>query len=550
MSETNTPGKNYLLAIAIDNYKHIRKLNNSVRDTDAVVQLLTTRYQFDAPNIVRLYNTEANEREIYRELKRLALTLTEEDNLLIYFAGHGVYDEVTKEGFWIPVDAEEGEEADYIGNDKIIRYIKAIKARHIFLMADACFSGSLFEETRSDLVERLESQQSRWALTSGRNEVVSDGKPGSHSPFAKSLLSILGRKKIKPVLVSDVVQYVKKQTAKRTKTKQVPIGGPLFIPEDKGGEFVFHPREKMKKKNITRTDFMIHDAQLSILYSDIRKIEAEVIVSSDDEMITMTGGVSEAIRSLTGEIVFEEAQAQVPAKLGEVIVTSGGESWAKYVFHAITIDYETGQRVNADIIEKLTKTCLQKAEKLQAKSLVFPALATGIARADFEEVASAMVDTIGNYLLKTNKLDKITIALKGRRGVNTKSQLYRFYQKSVARAAIINQVAETYKNLRELQNKLAEGNDLLMLLPVIQDMQSQLSAVEKLIENKSDKPARKQSRELKVLMSSLTDKAFTMQQTMPKRSRSQKANVYSRAGRSMIQTINNINRITSNRIKL
>ncbi|MGK0365402.1 MAG: O-acetyl-ADP-ribose deacetylase (regulator of RNase III) [Saprospiraceae bacterium] len=548
MTESTTQGKNYLLAIAIDNYKHIRKLNNSVRDTDAVVQLLTTRYLFDAPNIVRLYNAESNEREIYRELKRLALTLTEEDNLVIYFAGHGIYDEVTKEGFWIPVDAEQGEESDYIGNDKIIRYIKAIKARHIFLMADACFSGSLLTETRSDLQDRLESQASRWVLTSGRNEVVSDGKPGSHSPFAKSLLTILARKKIKPVLVSDVVQYVKKQTAKLTKSKQVPLGGALFIPEDKGGEFIFHPRKKAKEKNITRTDFMIHDAQLCILYSDIRKIEAEVIVSSDDEMITMTGGVSEAIRGLTGEVVFEEAQEQVPAKLGEVIVTSGGKSSAKYIFHAITIDYKTGERVNSDTIEKLTKICLKKAEELQVKTLVFPALATGVARADFEEVASAMVDTIGNYLLKTNKLDKITITLKGRRGVNTKSQLYSFYQKSVARAAIINQVAETYKNLRDLQNKLAEGNDLLMLLPIIQDMQSQLSAVEKLIENKSDQPARKQSRELKVLMSSLTDKAFTMQQTMPLRSG--KADLYSRTGRSVVQTINNINRITMNKIQL
>ncbi len=547
MAKSTTSGKNYLLAIAIDNYKHIRKLNNSVRDTDAVVQLLTTRYQFDAPNIVRLYNTEANEREIYRELKRLALTLTEEDNLVIYFAGHGIYDEITKEGFWIPVDAEEGEEADYIGNDKVIRYIKAIKARHIFLMADACFSGSLLMDTRSSLENRLESQPSRWVLTSGRNEVVSDGRPGSHSPFAKSILGILGRKRIKSVLVSDIVQYAKKQTAKLTKSKQVPLGGALFIPEDKGGEFVFHPREKENKKNITRTDFMIHDAQLSILYSDICKIEAEVIVSSDDEMITMKGGVSEAIRDLTGEVVFEEAQLQVPAKIGDVIVTSAGDSWAKYVFHAITINYETGERVDSNTIEKITKKCLKEAEKRQVRTLVFPALGTGEARVDFEEVASAMVDTIGNYLLKTNKLDKITIALKGRRGVNTKSELYRFYQKSVARAAIINQIAETYKNLRELQNKLADGNDLLMLLPIIQDMQSQLSAVEKLIENKSEKSGRKQSKELKVLMSSLTDKAFSMQQTMPRLSR--KVDLYKRTGRSVVQTINNINRITTNKIR-
>lgn len=548
MEEKKSQGKNYLLAIAIDNYKHVSKLNNSVRDTDALVQLLTTRYQFDAPNVMRLYNAEANEKEIYRELKRLALTLTDEDNLVVYFAGHGIFDEITGEGFWLPVNAKKGEESDFIGNDKIIRYIKAIKARHIFLITDACFSGSLVTDTRSDLTDRLEEKPSRWVLTSGRNEVVSDGKPGENSPFAASVLEILGGKKTGSILVSDIVQYVKKQTAKRTGSKQVPLGGALFIPQDKGGEFIFHPREKTIEKNITRTDFMIHNTQLSILYSDIRKIPAEVIVSSDDERITMMGGVSKAIRKFAGEEVYREAQAQAPAKIGNIVVTSGGKSFAKYIFHAITIDYRTGERVNADTIEDLTKKCLKKAEKLKVKTLIFPALGTGAARADFEEVATAMIDTIGNYLLKTNKLDNITIALKGRRGVNTKSELYRFYQKSVARAAIINQVAETYKNLRSLQDKLSESNDLLMLLPVIQDMQSQLSAVEKLIENKSDKSSRVQSKELKVLMSALTDKAFTMQETIPRYS--QRSSLYKRTNRSVVQTIHNINRVMTNKIKI
>lgn len=542
------PGKNFLLAVAIDKYKHIRKLNNSVRDADAVVQMLTVNYRFEAANITRLYNSEATEKDIYRELKRLAVTLLPEDNLVIYFAGHGVFDDITGEGFWIPVAAEEGEEGDYVGNDKILRYLSAIKARHIFLLSDACFSGSLFANVRSALTDRLEKVPSRWALTSGRNEVVSDGPPGKNSPFAESLLEILEQKKHEHVTASQIVQYVKEQVAKATDGAQVPQGGPLFLKEDKGGEFVFHPRAHEAKKNITRTEFSVHEAALVILYSDITRIEAEVMVSSDDEMISMSGGVSEHIRKAAGEAIFRAAQEQTPAKLGEVIVTPGGDSLADYIFHAITIDHESGERVDADMIEIITKKCLEAAEELGIKSIVFPALGTGAARADFEEVASAMVDTIGNYLLKTNNLAEVTIALKGRRGVNTKSDLYRFYQKATARAAIINQVAETYANLRELQNRLRDDNDIFALLPLIKEMQSELGAVQKIIENKQNKPGRKQSSDLKVLMSALTDKAFTINQTA--NLFDTKKDLMQRTNRSLAQTIGNLNRVMTNKIKI
>lgn len=511
------------------------------------MQLLSTQYQFDAPNIIRLYNQEASEKEIYKELKRLAVTLLEEDNLIIYFAGHGVFDPITKEGSWLPADAEEDSEGDYIGNDKIIRYIKAIKAKHIFLMADACFSGSLLTETR-DFRKRVENLQSRWVLTSGRNEIVSDGKPGTHSPFAASVLEFLRQKHENAPSVSELVQYVKEQVAKRTNNTQVPLGNALFIPQDKGGEFIFHPREKASS-NATRMDFSIHDAQLSILYSDITKIQAQVMVSSDDEMISMTGGVSEAIKKAAGSELKREVQKSIPAELGSVVITSGGKSGAEYIFHCITIDYETGTRVDADTVEKLTKTCLESTVELGLNSIVFPALATGAARADFDEVATAMVDTIGHFLLKSNGINEVTIALKGRRGITRKSDLYRFYQKSVARAAIINQLAETYKNLRTLQDKLAEDNDLFKILPLIQDMQNRLGAVEKVIKNKEGKSSRKQTRELKVLMSALTDHAFTLKETSPFLKK-KSPDIFKKTNRSMAQTLRNLNRVTENKISL
>jgi hypothetical protein len=149
-----------------------------------------------------------------------------------------LYDKVLDEGYWIPVDAELGNNGDYISNAEIIKFLKAIKAHHIVLIIDSCFSGTLAQYKSMEGLERAEEFPSRWLLTSGRQEPVLDGKPGDHSPFAEGILDYLKLHKKDNVLISNLIQYVK--TAVAHNVEQIPLGSPLHGVGDKGGEFVFH----------------------------------------------------------------------------------------------------------------------------------------------------------------------------------------------------------------------------------------------------------------------------------------------------------------------
>ncbi len=233
-------GINYLFVIAIDAYEYCPKLYNCINDANGLIKVLTEKYEFEPANIQTLFNEAATEGNIFNEFRTLIKKITAEDNVIIYFSGHGEYDEVFEEGYWIPVNAQLGAHEDFIPNSKIKNILEAIKAKHIFLIADSCFSGSLFTQFKSaSVAERLENDPSRWGLTAGRNEVVSDGQVGDHSPFSDSLLYHLKESKV-PIGVATLCNRVVENVV--AAADQTPRGEPLKVRGHRGGQFFFHPR--------------------------------------------------------------------------------------------------------------------------------------------------------------------------------------------------------------------------------------------------------------------------------------------------------------------
>jgi formylglycine-generating enzyme len=239
-------GTNYLLAIAIDEYAHLPRLYNCRRDAEALIQLLTENYSFEPANVTALFDAEATLDQIDAVFEHLIDRVKPNDNLVIYYSGHGEYSRKRQEGFWIPVDAGQGKYTQYLANDSIRRFVNQIKTYHTFLISDSCFSGSLFESGKGkDTGHYLEEDPSRWVLTAGRNEIVSDGKPGANSPFAEALQYQL--KKDRDFLgVAELCVNVQKEVKAGAfgKTNQLPVFGPLHVEGNKFGQFVFR-RKKM-----------------------------------------------------------------------------------------------------------------------------------------------------------------------------------------------------------------------------------------------------------------------------------------------------------------
>jgi hypothetical protein len=102
-------GKNYLLVVGIDEYQHCPRLYNAVKDARDVAATLVSGYQFSKDHLMELYNGEATQSEIIKKFRFLAKNLGADDALLVYFSGHGEYDETIDTGYWIPVDGRLGE---------------------------------------------------------------------------------------------------------------------------------------------------------------------------------------------------------------------------------------------------------------------------------------------------------------------------------------------------------------------------------------------------------------------------------------------------------
>ncbi|AEE54575.1 SUMF1/EgtB/PvdO family nonheme iron enzyme [Haliscomenobacter hydrossis] len=236
-------GTNYLLAIAINEYQHCSKLSNAVKDVEAFIEVMTTRYQLEPQHVTFIKDTEATKKRIESALDDLIDLIEPQDNLIVYFSGHGRHHE-RRGGFWVPVEAGQGDKdwPDYLSNVLIKDYLSKIKSFHTFLIADSCFSGSLFIDRSMEKFsgERRDNDPSRWGLTSGKKEIVSDGRPGHHSPFAAALLGIL-KKADKPLgVVSLCDQVMEIVTANE---HQTPMFSPLKVEGHQYGQYVFYFRE-------------------------------------------------------------------------------------------------------------------------------------------------------------------------------------------------------------------------------------------------------------------------------------------------------------------
>ena len=236
---------NYALIIGNDEYEHLPDLKTAVADARAVAEVLTGRYAFERENVRLVLN--ADRKRIMGELSALRQRLKEEDRLFIYYAGHGQIDPSTEEGFWQPVDAVPDQDFTWIDNSGIRRYLRGMPAKHVLVVADSCFSGSLTRSGDGDARSKIpkdrffveiDSHVSRKMISSGGTEPVADSGSGGHSVFAYYLLKAL-RENDQPYIASFEL-FNRLARAVTNNSKQKPEYGTVADAGDEGaGDFTF-----------------------------------------------------------------------------------------------------------------------------------------------------------------------------------------------------------------------------------------------------------------------------------------------------------------------
>ncbi len=239
----NLHGRNFALIIGNNEDANLPDLKTAIGDAAALSELLKLRYSFAPGNVKLLLN--AGRATIMEELAGLRQRLKEDDRLLIYYAGHGQIDPVTEEGFWQPVDAQAGKEYTWIANSDVRRHLRGLPAKHVLVLADSCFSGSLTRSSTSyenipkeRFFTEIDAHVSRKMISSGGTEPVADSGSGGHSVFAYYLLKVLRENK-KPFITSFEL-FNGLARAVTNNSKQKPEYGTVADAGDEGsGDFTF-----------------------------------------------------------------------------------------------------------------------------------------------------------------------------------------------------------------------------------------------------------------------------------------------------------------------
>jgi uncharacterized caspase-like protein len=207
-----------------------------VNDAKGVAAVLQDNYGFDVELV-----ENATRSQIVSALSRLRKSINASDNLLIYYAGHGYLDDDVSEGYWLPTDAERDNPANWVANSTLITQIRGMQAKHVMVVADSCFSGTIIraikvEQRGPNYLNRIVKRKARTALTSGGLEPVMDSGGGNHSAFAKAFISLLEENDG----VLDATQLFSQLRPKvMVNSTQTPEYGNIHQAGHDGGDFLF-----------------------------------------------------------------------------------------------------------------------------------------------------------------------------------------------------------------------------------------------------------------------------------------------------------------------
>jgi len=194
-------GKYYALVIGIADYDNVEKLDTPINDTEEVTNILEKDYGFEVTKLLNADNISVME-----AINNLNAQLTENDNLLIFYAGHGVTVNAgeLESGYWLPSNADAPpRDTNWVSNEFITRHLARLNAKRVLVVADSCYAGLLSSspdflmlgdtQNNAEFLKYKANKRSRLLLTSGGNLPVLDRANGDskHSIFAKAFIESL-----------------------------------------------------------------------------------------------------------------------------------------------------------------------------------------------------------------------------------------------------------------------------------------------------------------------------------------------------------------------
>jgi hypothetical protein len=246
-------GRYYALIIGNQDYQLLEHLQTPRTDAERAGQILRDKYGFTVQVI-----EDANDVAMLRALNDLNRVLRPNDNVLIYYAGHGtrLATANVNAGYWLPVNAERPpQDTFWVANEQVTAHVARLVARRVLVIADSCYAGLLSSEPSEiifgnegqfslDYVKYKLPKRARLVLASGGDEPVLDAGGQGNSIFARAFLDVLTANSgiLSTTALFTQVQERVKTGAARSHVTQVPELKAIKAAGHELGDFFFVPR--------------------------------------------------------------------------------------------------------------------------------------------------------------------------------------------------------------------------------------------------------------------------------------------------------------------
>lgn len=238
-------GEYHALVIGNNNYADLDDLGTAINDANEIAKVLKDTYGYKTQVL-----QNATHLEIVQALADYQEKLGKLDNLVVYYAGHGLIDE-RQNGYWIPTDAKLSDKSSWIPNKVISEFMSSMNAKHVMVIADSCYSGTMSgsairpfpEDVAENDILFTSRVKARTVLTSGGLQPVLDSGGDGHSIFASALLDVLKENDgvMEGYRLYQALEQQVKLRSKLSGIQQIPEYTAVKHAGHEGSEFYFLP---------------------------------------------------------------------------------------------------------------------------------------------------------------------------------------------------------------------------------------------------------------------------------------------------------------------
>lgn len=313
--------EHFALIIGINKYENLNDLEYAVNDAKSIKDVLINTFNYKEENITILLDKKATKENIMNAFYEISQKTCNDDSVLFFYAGHGITYQagIKDKGYLVPYNGTEQNLNSLIGWNTLMDDSELFRAKHIFYVMDACYSGLALQRTARGSKRFLKDMLRRYGrqvLTAGKSDqtVKDSGGKTNNSIFTSYLLEALkGEAKIEygVLSASSVMNYVYNKVSNDPKSYQTPGFGSFYGE----GDFIFNFEEinNQLEKNDEKDNDILIEIPTSVINDQNRNqnefvTELKRLLSDSKNFIKINDIINEEIRIYLSEFNKEKLE--------------------------------------------------------------------------------------------------------------------------------------------------------------------------------------------------------------------------------------------------